>query len=53
MMLIDINQYNLIDNHIIDHDDEWTTPNMPALADVMSKVLRKRIKNDQVKPNTH
>ena len=33
----------------LDHDDgNWATPNMPALADVMSKLLRKRIKDDQV-----
>lgn len=29
-------------------DDDQETPNMPALADVMSKVLRKRIKSDEV-----
>lgn len=37
--------------NFLDHsDDNWVTPNMPAMADVMSKVLRKRIKDDQVKP---
>jgi len=28
--------------------EDWVTADMPALADVMSKVLRKRVKNDQV-----
>ena len=52
-LLVDVSNDFLYDIVIIqlslDHsDDNWATPDMPALADVMSKLLRKRIKDDQV-----